>query len=493
LILITLLWLSLAGLARAEINVREWRAAGDGVSDDRQALISAFTAAKTLGVMHVKFPRGRYLISQYIDLHQFDGLMIEGEAGAVIVFPSADGSLATDPVADLNAKARAAFLVRNSSRVTFRNLGFEGDLKQANFAINAGVAIYANRATDLRIYDCSLVGGFSLLWQDAFAEDRGARLINCTSFGARGHLTVGNDASIEGCQFTLPETADFDRLGSTIGSSHIIYLFAGRSNVKILNNTFRNARTWGIKVSGSRLPIRHIEISGNTLIDCGGGIEVGADDVQEHADISIVGNKLVDCGTNRAGWNQGAAINVLGARSVLVARNQLTYTRDALANPAAIKGIHVSRYQPASTPVEQVSILDNQIVGHIGPGAASSPSAISTVAIEVDEAEEVRISGNQIRASAGVGIIVKSNVGLLIESNTLNNVVSSIHSYQNISPIVRNNLLIPGNFTSANTQLRFNGDLYPVSSGNVVVGKKTGASLSMPASVMDDAVRGTLK
>jgi hypothetical protein len=92
-----------------------------------------------------------------------------------------------------------------------------------------------------------------------------------------------------------------------------------------------------------------------------------------------------------------------------------------------------------------------------------------------------------------VGIIVKSNVGLLIESNTLNNVVSSIHSYQNISPIVRNNLLIPGNFTSANTQLRFNGDLYPVSSGNVVVGKKTGASLSMPASVMDDAVRGTLK
>lgn len=138
--------------------------------------------------------------------------------------------------------------------------------------------------------------------------------------------------------------------GATYGSSHGIYLFAGRTNVTIHNCKFRGVRTECIKVSGSALPIRDIDIGSNIAIDCGAFAIVGADDSQEHSSINVHHNHVTDCGGGRVGYSTQWAIGILGARNVKVCDNQIHATRDAVsqltdgASVAGLYGIFCGRY-----------------------------------------------------------------------------------------------------------------------------------------------------
>lgn len=173
--------------------------------------------------------------------------------------------------------------------------------------------------------------------------------------------------------------------GDTNGSSHAVYIFAGRSNVKFRGCTFRGNRTTAIKVSGSSLPITDVSVSGCTFIECATVIIFGADDSQDHSGLSFTHNILVDCATQRRGFDQGSAVAILGSRSTLIAFNQFRYTRDAINSLdgngiGGNNGIAASRYVTGvSEPVQDITIAYNKFTADpAGTRVATASSKLTT-------------------------------------------------------------------------------------------------------------------
>jgi hypothetical protein len=155
--------------------------------------------------------------------------------------------------------------------------------------------------------------------------------------------------------------------GAAFGSTKAIYLFAGRSNIKVLGCTFKGIRNSCVKVSGSALPVRNIEIANCHAEDCGSFALVGADDSQEHTGINIHHNTLLDVGTQRLGWCDGFIVYILGSRNVQVDNNTVHFTHDAIASVdgrsggvGGFIGFNVGRYAAGiSQPVEDFQASGN--------------------------------------------------------------------------------------------------------------------------------------
>lgn len=454
------------------VDVKSYGAKGDGAADDRAAIQAAIDALSAQGGGILLLPVGRYRLSKYLLLQNRNDITVLGVGGATLVYPSDSASVTADGIAILDMYARSAFFLSGCSGITFQRVGFEGG-QSADLTLNQGAGVCATNSTDVHLFDCRQKYGSSLFRQDSFANDVGARIHGCSSFATRGNLTIGNDGVISGNRFELPTTTDFDRLSSSVGSSHAIYIFAGRSNVVIEGNTFKNIRTTGVKVSGSSLPIRNISILSNLFYDCGSGVVAGADDVQEHSGILISWNQFVNCGTNRSGWSDQAAIWILGVVSAQIANNNFFYNRDCIAAVAGVRGIFVSRYTTASSPIESLGITNNQFQARLGTGFASSPAAITTFAIDVQHVGQgavspgaCLISGNEVHQSAAIGLNTVENVGLVVTDNVFANVVTAIQSNGNRIPVYQNNTLIVGAFTSGNAQLKLTNDCFPIVTGN---------------------------
>jgi hypothetical protein len=120
--------------------------------------------------------------------------------------------------------------------------------------------------------------------------------------------------------------------GTTYGSSHGVYVFAGRTGVVVQACTFRGLRTTCVKASGSSLPVRNVTVSGCVAYECGEFFNAGADDYQEHSGLICDNNILFDVATSTPGRSQSLAISILGARNVSITNNKLHYSRNAIGS-----------------------------------------------------------------------------------------------------------------------------------------------------------------
>ena len=202
--------------------------------------------------------------------------------------------------------------------------------------------------------------------------------------------------------------AYFVSTSDTHGSSHAIYIFAGRSRIKVVDCVFENTRTIGVKWSGSSAPLSDIEISGNSFVDCGSGVIGGADDVQEHTGLKITNNRFVNCATGRLGWNDQYAVCVFGARAVHVRGNHFHATRDnvqALVNGGAIGGysaVFVGRYTAGvSGAVEDIAVDDNTFTHEPGSSASARITSQAITLLSVGQRAKWRSGGTLSRQSTG--------------------------------------------------------------------------------------------
>lgn len=452
--------------AAGPLSVLDFGARGDGKADDRAAIGRACASG---GV--VVFPRGTYRVSRSVVVSGADGLLLRGEPGAVVVYPSDDPTVTASGPALSDAMARAAFCLTGTRGVHVEGLAFRGG-NSPDLSLNVGPAVYARESEDVHLVRCRNDRGGSLFNQDATPSDRGARLTECVSYGARVNVTVGSDAVVSGCRFEQPVTRDYDRTGARTGSSHAVYVFAGRENVVVSNSTFRNIRTSGVKASGSSKPIRGLVVTGCIFDDCASGVAFGADDVQEHAGCLIAGNLFRDCATNRAGWNAQAAVGVLGARGVVISGNVFDYTRDNLFESGACRGVFAfgAGEDRKQQPLEDVRIAGN--VFAVDPKV--SPGSVLVAAIEViqvgvnsDAQGSAVIEGNTIGPCAGQGVAATGNLGLTLRGNTFRGPIVAASLSANRGPVVADNLLIRTATTSSTAQLRLGGDVAPVLRGNI--------------------------
>ncbi len=172
----------------------------------------------------------------------------------------------------------------------------------------------------------------------------------------------------------------------TYGSTHGIYVFAGRIDITIENCKFIGIRTTPVKISGSSAVIRNIRVKNCSFLECGHGIEAGADDSNEHSALIFEGNVFVDCGTQRPGASLSHVIAVLGARNVTVNNNVIYFTRNAIGSVdgrgvSGIIPVTVTRHTVGvSQPIEDVHIIHNKMMTEPG---ATSLGGLGPTAIEV--------------------------------------------------------------------------------------------------------------
>jgi hypothetical protein len=161
-------------------------------------------------------------------------------------------------------------------------------------------------------------------------------------------------------------------LSQTHGSTHGIYIYAGRSGILIEGCTFRGIRTTCIKVSGSAAPISGITVRNNFAYECGEFVVAGADDAQEHSNMLFEGNYIEDCGTSTVGRTQGHAMSILGSKGTRVANNRYHYTRPAIGavNGRGISGhvvLQCSRFVDGrSQPIVDLTVEGNQVTQRPG-------------------------------------------------------------------------------------------------------------------------------
>lgn len=175
--------------------------------------------------------------------------------------------------------------------------------------------------------------------------------------------------------------------GNTYGTSHAIYLFGGRQNVSIINNTFIGIRTTCMKISGSSGAVMGIKVRGNTAIECAPFGIIGADDSQEHDGIDVSGNYLLDCGTQRVGWNNNDGLTFYGCRNVSVRGNHFHYTHNNIIQAIGLSlggqhSISATRLVfNASQPLEAMTIEGNIFTAN--PRTTTSNLIVQT-AISID-------------------------------------------------------------------------------------------------------------
>lgn len=145
----------------------------------------------------------------------------------------------------------------------------------------------------------------------------------------------------------------------TYGSTHGLYVFAGRSNVAVRDCVFRGIRSTAVKASGSSLPVQNVSVTGCTFIECGSVFVVGADDLQDHTGLTFEGNTVIDCSTGSVGRTQATIINVYGARNVNILNNRFHYTRDAVG---AVDGRGTAGNYAVVTSVGSIQPLEDLVI-----------------------------------------------------------------------------------------------------------------------------------
>ncbi len=155
--------------------------------------------------------------------------------------------------------------------------------------------------------------------------------------------------------------------GAAYGSTHAMYVFAGREDIEVTGCTFQGVRKNCVKASGSVLPIRGINVHHNTMIQCGGGFSGGADDANEHTSLHFDSNTLIDVATGRPGWGEAVGVSFLGSKNGTANANSFHYTQPAVpaadfrATQAGLICIQAARYSSGKTqPLEDFSARGNK-------------------------------------------------------------------------------------------------------------------------------------
>jgi hypothetical protein len=361
--------------------------------------------------------------------------------------------------------ARAGFLAIDCDDLVIRDLQFEGNSAEVDITVNVGVGVYLRNALRARLVNLRNWYGGSLLNQDNQSGDVGLRVTGCHSYGARGNLTCGSRVVIESSTFELPTDAGYHRSGNN-GSSHAIYLFAGRREVLIRNCHFKNIRMTGVKGSGSANPLVGLQVQNCSFVDCGTGVLWGADDNQLHDGLLVEGNYFEDCGTNIAGWSgDTSSVVIYGSTGSVVRGNTLRYTRECLGTVSAVKGIQVQRY--ATGTLCKAAVVDGNL---IVSDSALAPGNILTQAIYGNQVDGLTISNNQIRTVGGVAIQISNSCDrAILRNNVIRDCTTAISIASSVGVLSLDNILHRGPNTSSNPILIVDSSSKPtlIQKGNV--------------------------
>lgn len=216
-------WVTPAGSSTSPYyNVRDYGAVGNGVTDDRTAIISAAAAAQSAGGGVVFFPAGVYAVSAFITFTGYSKVAFVGTSNGGSVLRSTATALGVN---------NTIFYFSGGNKIELRGLTFDNNSK---LLTGDGAVVQAISTTDFSVYDC--------------------RFENCTIYGLLLQLVVR--WAVENCYFAkVPPT-----LG-TFQNAGILCTETGTSGPGRF--CFNEVYNFGTMFSGNDILVHGNYISGN--------------------------------------------------------------------------------------------------------------------------------------------------------------------------------------------------------------------------------------
>jgi parallel beta-helix repeat protein len=354
---------------------------GDGVADDRAALIARAATAATFGAA-LLLPAKVYHVGAQWNLAP--NIRLLAEPGAKL-----KGSLDGAALMTVGAGAQVSGLVFDNQGagicLSVRTSATNVDIDSCEFiAGSQGVSLASSGIANVHINRCQFTSGLGYgILSNAGANDlRNLKVTACDFLDCQldpiefNHPSVGpgtaRDYLVQGCYFSQsPLTGNSTASGFGIGA-------AGVTGLRIEGNTFNEARLQAIHIEDD---CTGVVVAGNAIRNCG-----DPDQVASSKSIWLTASSgVVVTDNNISGTNVGAGIYVVydggsGVSELLIANNRVTGCAD-------------DAIEVAGDGTGVISVTGNVVAGNGGDGIylrANTPNIL--------------VTGNTVVGNAGWGI-----------------------------------------------------------------------------------------
>lgn len=381
----------------ATVNVLDFGAKGDNVTDDTAAIQAAITSiAASGGIVYI--PQGIYVVSAPITVPS--KVSVIGDGIGVTRFSATLAFSAN----------QAVFYANGSNTVRFENFSILGNTNGTN---GAGTGIHCKT-------------GFGNQIRNVFIS-------NTTQAGIR--LEEQNTAWVDSCWLQSN-----GRVGYTDNHGIMVYSVAGSTvanyGIKITNNRVQGAYRKGITDFAPNAAIYDLLIEGNTLESCGlGGIYLGTDLGRE---VRVVNNFVSDCyvgiqygpgansvisGNNVRNTTFGFGIAFLDVTNLTIANNIVTNSATGGIMTTVLPGVRNAQVSICGNVVHN----SNRTTAGYAPGieVQDCDNAVATGNIVYDDSGSIKTTHGIVDGSANVNFQILGNTVLnasasnyLIQSNT---------------------------------------------------------------------------
>lgn len=420
-------------IVNAPVNVQDYGATGDGVTNDTAAIQAAIDAVVAGGTLY--FPNGTYLV----DVNTQSCTLTDGtDVSKCALLIDTAMQVTSDIGAQLKAKEGASaatdnYIVSCTAGVTFNNIYFNGD--RLNVTSSYGIQLNASEST---VQNCVFkdFDGSPVVAQGTGPSGMIDRIdVSSNSFEDNGNTIflawVDRFKLNNNTIYNASEGFDLDKYcknGQINGNSFETFRGTGADagieinggdSITVANNSIRNFKDGIIlnakNTGGADYYSTGITVAGNTVENSTGyGLTVGAQlsGLESLQDSTIVGNVFKNCtidGANLRGKNVIFSNNALvnNARGGLLVSNgtRLVISGNVLADN--------SRYgiQVESASVTQITVTSNII--------ADNNSDTGYNGIQMSDVTSASVSNNTITGAHDHGIRVQGTGTINLSGNTV--------------------------------------------------------------------------